>query len=162
MAGRSHNAAVRLSAALEETLLLMAALMEDARDPWWVIASAAVALHGVPDLQVGDVDVLASEQDLKDVLDRLGIEPRQGAPSERFASRLFATWTAAPLPVEFMAGMRLRTARGWQEVSPATREIVRLKGRGLFVPSRRELTQLLLDIGRPKDLERARRLAEAG
>ena len=47
-----------LAAALDE----VAAALRGARDPWWVIGSAAARLHGA-ETPVADVDVLLSERD---------------------------------------------------------------------------------------------------
>ena len=47
-----------LASDLLETLVTTADAMPDAQDPWWVISSAAVALHGLAPIEVGDVDLL--------------------------------------------------------------------------------------------------------
>ena len=64
-----------LSADLRQTLVMTADAMRHARDPWWVISSAAVALHGVTPIEVGDVDVLMSAADAQWAMDRLGVVP---------------------------------------------------------------------------------------
>jgi hypothetical protein len=49
---------------LGETLARVADALAEARQPWWIIGSAAVALHGA-DVTVGDVDVLLGEADAR-------------------------------------------------------------------------------------------------
>jgi hypothetical protein len=133
--------------------------MRDARDDWWVIASAAAALHGVDEPQAGYVDVLASDRDVTATLGRLGVEPLVLPPHPLFRSRILGRWTSAPMVIEFMSGFCVRVGSVWQEVLPTTRERVDVGGTPLFAPSRVDLAEMLTTVGRPKDLERARRLA---
>jgi hypothetical protein len=151
-----------LSAPLIASVKAAAAVMSDARDPWWVIASAAVALHGADPGHVADVDVLLSTADATRLLPALGLQVRRGAAHPDFRSSVFATWTDGPLPVEFMARFAYRAGTDWLPVQPKTREPVQVDRATLFVPSRAELRQLLHAFGRPKDIERANHLAELG
>lgn len=77
---------------LRETLVMVAEAMRDARDPWWVIASAAVALHGVGLVEVGDVDLVTSVADARRLMDALGITPIEDGASSLFRSTLFGRW----------------------------------------------------------------------
>lgn len=101
-----------LSAELRETLVMLADAMRDARDPWWVISSAAVALHGVTPIQVGDVDVLMSVSDAQRLMERLGVAPVDDAASPMFRSALFGRWEVPPLLVEIMADFHVARLRG--------------------------------------------------
>lgn len=134
-------------------------LMEAAHDPWWIIASAAVALHGADPGRVADVDVLLSVADAQRLLPPMGLVVRPGSRHARFRSRVFATWVEPPLPVEFMAGLRYRADDRWVSVAPGTREAVESGGVTVFVPGRAELIGMLHGFGRAKDIERADRLA---
>lgn len=148
-----------LDAALSMTLRAVGNVMQLAHDPWWVIASAAVALHGVELDDVGDVDVLLSAGDATRLFSSLGIAADPAANHVQFRSDLFATWTVPPLPVEFMAGFCYRMDNGWQPVLPKTREWFDIDGVGIFIPGRQELSTLLHGFGRPKDHVRAALLA---
>ena len=153
-------AALDLSSPLGQTLRLLGSMMCEARDNWWVIAGAAAALHGVNHPEVADVDVLASDRDAAALLKRLGVEPLAVPPHPLFSSRLLGRWTAGPMIVEVMSGFHIRTGPTWREIRPTTRKQVELGGALLFVPARVELAEMLLAVGRSKDLERARRLTE--
>lgn len=133
--------------------------MDQALDPWWIIAGAAVALHGADPGHVADVDLLLSVADARRILPTIGIEPRPGTPHPAFRSSIFGTWTATALPVEFMADFQRRSGEAWLPVRPATRQVVKVQGAVVFVPERTELHAMLTAFGRPKDTERARRLA---
>ena len=143
---------------LRQTLVMVAQAMRDARDPWWVISSAAVALHGVAAVTVADVDVVTSVEDARRVMTRLGVAPAKESASLLFRSAVFGQWTAPPLVVEIMAGFHVTTSAGWTEVLPRTRVSLPLDGRVVYVPDRAELAGILRMFGRPKDLERVRLL----
>jgi len=54
-----------VSPALSASLNAIGNVMAGADDPWWIIASAAVALHGADPGHVADVDVLLSIRDAR-------------------------------------------------------------------------------------------------
>ncbi|PZO74873.1 MAG: hypothetical protein DI640_06370 [Sphingomonas taxi] len=143
---------------LRETLVRVAAAMRETQDPWWVISSAAVALHGVGPVEVGDVDVVMSVSDARRVMDGLGVAPTEDGASSLFRSTLFGRWETPPLVVEIMAGFHVATSAGWTEVLPRTRVPVLVEGSVVHVPERGELAEMLRLFGRPKDLERDRLL----
>lgn len=140
---------------LSESLALVADAMRTARDPWWIIASAAMALHGAHPIHVADVDLLVSERDAAALIAALGLQPAPPGGTAQFRSALFARWLAPPLPVEIMAGFQVHTPDGWRRVQPATRLARPLGERVLFVPSAAELIEHCRLFGRPKDEQRA-------
>ncbi len=140
---------------LRLTLEMVADLAASAADPWWIIASAAVALHGAPVEDVRDIDLLMSEADARRILIRAGREARAGQATSLFRSAVFGTWQGAPLPVEIFGGFDFAGPGGWTRVLPATREPIAVGDKTLFVPSAAELRAMLVGFGRPKDLARA-------
>jgi hypothetical protein len=141
-----------------KTLVMVAEAMRDARDPWWVIANAAVALHGGTSIAVGDVDMVMSVGNARRLMDARGVTPIEDGVSSLFRSTLFGRWETPPSVVEIMAGFYVATAAGWTEVLPRTRVPVLVEGAVVYGPARVELAGLLRLFGRPKDLERARLL----
>jgi hypothetical protein len=148
------EAAMPLQPDLGATLIELAAQMVGALDPWWVIASAAMALHGAP-VEVGDVDLLASERDARALLARLGIVALSAPGTDRFRSTVFARWDTLRMPVEVMADFHVRGPAGWQLLVPETRMTIAIDGVLLPVPSIDELIDHCRLYGRPKDSERA-------
>ncbi len=144
----------------EAALLRLTAIMANARNDWWVIGSAAVALHRADAGRVADIDVLVSESDAAHILPSHGVPVAAGVADARFVSTLFATYTDAPLPIEFMAGLHRRSGRAWEAVQPLTRCTVAGNGWTVFVPERAELITILRSFGRPKDLRRAAALMD--
>jgi len=149
-----------LPAPLIDTLGSVAAIMEEARDPWWIIASAAAALHGAKPITVADVDVLLSVEDIDRILPALGIAPYRAPPNPLFRSLVLAKWPVPPVPVDLMAGFEHRVGDVWHPVWPATRQAITIGTAIIYVPERDELRRIIAGFGRPKDLERARLLAE--
>ncbi len=142
------NPSVRL---LTTTLSQVAAALRSAHDPWWVIGSAAVWLHGVG-TAVSDVDVLTSAS-ASDARAMLAAWPDAviGAAGERFRSQPYARLPGRGLPIEIMAGIEVRVGHIWRAVRPMTRTA----RAGVFVPERAELVAILRLFGRDKDLRRA-------
>jgi hypothetical protein len=151
-----HFAAMVMTEALAETLAMVGAIAEGATDPWWIIGSAAVVLHGGAVARVRDVDLMMSARDAERFLRRVGAEPRRGTGDQRFRSAVFGTWLGPPVPVEAFGGFDIAVDATWRTVELDTREAVTVAGARIHVPSREELVRLLRSFGRAKDLERAR------
>lgn len=139
---------------LEATLCRLAECAERCRDPWWVIGSAALALHGVAGLVIADVDVIASERDTLMLIERHGEILSRNGGDDRFRSALFGRIGGSPLPIEIMAGLSVRSRDGWSAVQPATRVGADLATGRVHMPDRMEMTSILRRFGRPKDLQR--------
>jgi hypothetical protein len=58
-----------------------------------------------------------------------------------------------------MSGLQVSTTAGWTPVAPRTRQAIAVGEATLFTPCRRELKDILLAFGRPKDHARAALLA---
>lgn len=154
-----------MTPALTTTLAAVADALRSARDPWWIIGSAAVALHGADAGVVGDVDVLTSHRDAAMLCATQNLEiasptpvpptPVPPTPRQLFRSRLFARWTAPPLAVEVMADLAVSTPAGWHRVRPTTRVPLETDGGAVFIPSADEMIAILHLFGRDKDLFRA-------
>ena len=141
---------MRLPEGLEQTLVMAAELCAPADDPWWIIASAAVALHGAPVEDVRDVDLLMSGSDARAALLRVGVEPKPGSVTDLFRSAVFGTWQDPPLPVEIFGDFEFAGPDGWSRVAPITREPVTIGDHILFIQSAAELKQMLIGFGRPE------------
>ena len=123
------------------------------RNPWWLIGSAAMAVHGAA-VEVRDVDLLLGEGDAAAFLARRGVAPEAGTPSDLFSSALFAAWEAPPFRVELFAGFRVRDGDSWRLLVPKTREGRVVGGAAVFVPSVQELIAWGRIFARPKDQAR--------
>ncbi len=156
-----RTATVCMSNALRETLVGVALAAKDARAPWWVISSAAAALHGAAPLDVADVDLLMGEEDARELVASGSGTVCSGEPSDRFRSRFFGRLTGLPLVVEVMAEFYVRGPERWDRVWPSTRVCLLVDDSKIYVPDRVELVAILELFGRSKDLHRAELLRQS-
>jgi len=136
-------------------LCKVAAALASANDPWWIIGSAAVALHGADPGEVGDLDVIVSVRDIE-ALHALGnltfVDERS---RDHFNSEKFGRCTIGDVEVEFFANLKVSAAGKWHLVSFDHADIIRCEGEDIRVPKRKDLIDLLELFGRDKDLRRA-------
>ncbi|RKF23284.1 hypothetical protein D6851_02060 [Altericroceibacterium spongiae] len=132
--------------------------MRKAQERWWIIGSAAAALHGASSIHASDIDILLSPSDARKILPGLGIRPASGKANSRFWSEIFARWGGASLDLEFMAGLHLSDGGQWRPVKLQTHRLFCLEGTDIIVPELDELKMLFAIFARPKDFERLRLL----
>lgn len=137
---------------MAETLDLIAADLHVLSEPWWLIGSAAMVLHGVALAAIDDIDILTTPAGARALAERWNVTLTAPTPTEQFDSDVFFQRSDTPLAVEVMAGFRVKTTHGWAPVLPRTR--VALEGRW-FAPSKTELLKILALFGREQDLKRA-------
>jgi len=139
-------------------LARMSQILAAARSPWWVIAGAAVALHGVPRVVVDDIDLLIDEEDFGLVTAMPEVWSLHAGDSDRFRSACYAMAVVADIHIEIMAGLTVRRRGNWVPVTPRTREAVAFEGGTVFIPGRVDLVEMLTLFDRPKDVRRAAQL----
>ena len=118
-----------------------------------------MALAGVRGLEPPDVDVVSTPDGAAALLDRLGGQVVVAA-SGQFRSRVFGKDLDGPLPIEVMGGLEVATADGWTPVTLHTRRGVASPAGDLWIAEPAEQADICRLFGRPKDLARARPLAD--
>lgn len=151
--------------ALPRTLIqsfeMLAATAEalDLRNDWIVFGGAAMALSGLPDWPVPDIDVLvSSEETANDLIDAFGGRIVTPPAAERFRSRLLARIDGTPVPIEIMVGLEVKTDDGWAPVNFRTRVERPVQDRHIPTARTAEQAAMARRFGRPKDLQRAEAL----
>ncbi|GMN04088.1 hypothetical protein [Erythrobacter sp. MTPC3] len=147
--------------ALHRSLHQLADALKDAAEPWWIIGSAAVELHGGNPDTISDIDVLVSRKDIDALYRRLPLTDTPDNGKTMFRSARFGWWSEPEVEIEFMHGLEVEADGKWEPVEPETRQAVMVDHRELFVPHRDELIEILTRFGREKDLRRAASLANA-
>lgn len=146
---------IDLPDSLTATLERVAEAATDMQDPWWVFGGAAMALAGLEDHHVPDVDVMASPRDARRLIAALdGVvspDPGEGL----FRSRVFGQILTTPIPIDIMAEMDVRSGGDWSPVRFETRMPVAVGDWTVFLPSVAEQIAVARLFGRPKDLQRA-------
>ncbi len=151
---------ITLPRPLIQSLEMLAATAEalELRNDWIVFGGAAMALSGLPDWPVPDIDVLASEETANDLIDAFGGRIVALIGQDRFRSRLLARIDGTPVPIEIMVGLEVRTDEGWSPVAFRTRVDRPVLDRHIPTPRTSEQAQMARRFGRPKDLQRAEAL----
>lgn len=126
---------------------------------WCVITGAAMALHGFGDGGARDIDVIATEDAARGLMERLGLanlaDGGRGEGAARFRSRVLLHPPLGVVPVEVFAGFEVFAEGRWQAVPMPRGTAARLGEAALPVATRAELARLFSLFGRPKDLRRA-------
>jgi hypothetical protein len=135
--------------------LAAAAIEADVRDPWWVFGGAAMALIGLTDWRVPDIDVLASPGDVRRLAGVVGARIVTDPGEGQFRSRVYARTEGRAVPIEIMAGLEVRTGPDWRPVAFTSRLPVAVDGGTLYIPDVPDQIATARLFGRPKDLARA-------
>ncbi|MCJ7422013.1 hypothetical protein [Sphingomicrobium astaxanthinifaciens] len=145
---------------MDAAFAALAAAMEEAREPWWVIGSAALVLHGIDPGGIEDIDLLCSKRDGERLLARWGLA-HADRPHARYRSCPYARWCGVSPPIEIMGGLERCVEGAWTPLRFATRVAVERAGVTLYTPALEEQAALLRWFGRDKDLGRLARIAAA-
>ena len=133
-------------------------LLSTARQDWWLIGGAAFLAHGVGSGVLKDVDVLVGTADAETLAKSSDVTLLERGASTRFSSAHYFSCCAGQVPIEFMAGLRVRKEGDWHPVLPQTRVRRQIGEIEVYVPEAGELVKIARLFGRRKDLERARLL----
>ena len=118
-----------LTKPFESTLLECATQMQLATDPWWIIGSVSMALHGIDPEPIGDIDILVSKKDGLALGQTWGCENCADLGAGRFRSEILLKHRVLGVDVEVMAGLEVRQRNRWHPVLPKTRQKIMQIGR---------------------------------
>ena len=141
-----------------ESILVIGQEMEHAADPWWIIGSLAVALHGCDPGPINDLDLLVSERDGLALMSRWSCDNFADSGSAKFRSSVVLRPDIAPVIIDVMGGFKYFYGGNWITLMPQSRVEVVRDGIRLYIPDFNEMVDILDRFGRPKDLERASRM----
>lgn len=140
-----------LSGEMKSALLSLVPLLHEADPMWCVYGSCALALNGVPGVDVHDVDILLSSGGVQRLMQQLP-QARLLAddrPGSRFRS-LHARVYIRDVEIDLSGDLQLLTQGKW---SPVQVEHVCLTD-GIRYASLPDCVRLLRQFGRPKDFTR--------
>lgn len=145
---------------LIQSLEMLAATAEalDLRNDWIVFGGAAMALSGMTDQPVPDIDILTSQETAEELIDAFGGQIITPPAADRFRSRLLARIDGTPIPIEIMVGLEVKTDDGWAPVNFRTCVDRPVQDRHIPTPRTAEQAAMARRFGRPKDLQRAEAL----
>jgi len=147
-----------LPPALHDGLIAVGEAAHDLREPWWVFGGAAMALYGLTDLHVPDIDILCAPRDARALLAELDGEVVADPGEGLFRSSVYGRAPDQPILVEVMADLEARDGAEWRPVGFTSRRQVFIDDVPLFIPDIRDHIALYRLFGRPKDLVRVEQL----
>lgn len=142
-----------------EALLFCAKQLSKTIDPWWVIGSTAIALHGIDPGRINDIDILISSRDAGSIQRDLALPNLANCDSKRFRSSVLLRQNFVGTAVEMMADLSVNSHGSWHPIAPETRQVITCKGARVFVPELTELIEVLRLFARPKDFRRIRMIS---
>ena len=140
------------------TLRCLVDLMGASKDPWWIITSAATALHTLDWSDVRDIDVMVSRRDARMLLASAPFMDRTDGGTEKFRSSLYATLDLPGLPIDIFADFEICRHGHWSRVLPATRLSLEIEAGLVYTASIREQLAITKALDRAKDASRIAKL----
>ena len=143
---------------LQDGLIAVGEAARALKAPWWVFGGAAMALYGLEEIHVPDIDVMCSPRDARTLLNALGgevvVDPGEGL----FRSAVFGRAPDQLIMIEVMADLVVRDGAEWRPAGFTSRRQVFIDDTPLFIPDVRDHIALYRLFGRPKDLVRVEQL----
>lgn len=144
-------------------LKMLAGVMTEAHQPWWLIGPAAVGLHGGEAGTFSRFEVIVSPGDARRLAGLRGLTLERGPASPLKRARQSLTLPLGGLDARLMYGAEQHAGGRWVAVLPTTRVGFDLgDGRIVYTPERDELIAILKQTGRGRDLARAASLEGRG
>lgn len=137
-------------------LKLLAGLMAEAHQSWWLIGPAAVGLHGGEPGTFRRFEVIVSPGDARRLAETRGLTLERGPATPLKRARKSLTLPLGGFEAQVMYGVEQHAGGRWVAVLPTTRVGVDLgDGRMIYTPEPAELAAILRQTGRGRDIARA-------
>jgi hypothetical protein len=116
-----------------------------------LFGTAVLELMGIGDFRATDLDVIVGMEEAVALAAAAGIDPGGEGGNDRFRSAVHLHVDTAPLVIDVMACMRVRTAESWVLYEPAETARIEVEGRQFCVVSLADLRRFYRLAGRAKD-----------
>lgn len=136
---------------LADTLSFLHGLSERAGVAPVLFGTSVLEILGIGDFRAADLDVIVGTGEARALAAVVGVDPGGEGGNDKFRSVLHLHLGGAPLVVDVMAGMSIRTVDGWQLYE--AREIIEIEaaGRRFRAVSLADLKRFYRLAGRVKD-----------
>ena len=136
---------------LAETLVFLADIAERAGVTPVLFGTGVLELRGIGDFRATDLDVILGVEEARAMAAAAGIDPGEESGNDRFRSRVHVHLSGAPLVIDVMADMSIRTSEGWLLYELAEIDDVEAAGRRFRAASLGDLRRFYRLAGRDKD-----------
>ena len=136
---------------LVQTLVFLAGVAERAGVTPVLFGTGVLELRGIGDFRATDLDVILGVEEARAMAAAAGIDPGEESGNDRFRSRVHVHLSGAPLVIDVMADMSIRTSEGWLLYELAEIDDVEAAGRRFRAASLGDLRRFYRLAGRDKD-----------
>ena len=136
---------------LVQTLVFLAGVAERAGVTPVLFGTGVLELRGIGDFRATDLDVILGVEEARAIAAAAGIDPGEESGNDRFRSRVHVHLSGAPLVIDVMADMSIRTSEGWLLYELAEIDDVEAVGRRFRAASLGDLRRFYRLAGRDKD-----------
>ena len=136
---------------LAETLAFLHLLAERAGVRPILFGTSVLELLNIGDFRAADLDVIVSPEEARVLAAVAGMEPGGESDDDRFRSKLHLHLEGAPLVIDVMADMSVRTADGWTLYKLSETADVEAGGGRFRAASLADLRRFYRLAGRAKD-----------
>lgn len=136
---------------LVQTLVFLAGVAERAGVTPVLFGTGVLELRGIGDFRATDLDVILGVEEARAMAAATGIDPGEESGNDRFRSRVHVHLGGAPLVIDVMADMSIRTSEGWLLYELAEIDDIEAVGRRFRAASLGDLRRFYRLAGRDKD-----------
>lgn len=136
---------------LVQTLVFLAGVAERAGVTPVLFGTGVLELRGIGDFRATDLDVILGVEEARAMAAAAGIDPGEESGNDRFRSRVHVHLSGAPLVIDVMADMSIRTSEGWLLYELAEIDDIEAVGRRFRAASLGDLRRFYRLAGRDKD-----------
>lgn len=136
---------------LVQTLVFLAGVAERTGVTPVLFGTGVLELRGIGDFRATDLDVILGVEEARAIAAAAGIDPGEESGNDRFRSRVHVHLSGAPLVIDVMADMSIRTSEGWLLYELAEIDGVEAVGRRFRAASLGDLRRFYRLAGRDKD-----------
>ena len=136
---------------LVQTLVFLAGVAERTGVTPVLFGTGVLELRGIGDFRATDLDVILGVEEARAMAAAAGIDPGEESGNDRFRSRVHVHLSGAPLVIDVMADMSIRTSEGWLLYELAEIDGVEAVGRRFRAASLGDLRRFYRLAGRDKD-----------
>lgn len=136
---------------LTETLSFLHALSRQAGIAPVLFGTAVLEILGIGDFHAADVDVIVDAEQARALASAAGVDPGGESGNDKFRSVVHLHLAGAPLVIDVMAGMSIRTVDGWQLYEVSETMEIEAAGRRFHAVSLADLKRFYRLAGRAKD-----------
>lgn len=136
---------------LVQTLVFLAGIAERAGVTPVLFGTGVLELRGIGDFRATDLDVILGVEEARAMAAAAGIDSGEESGNDRFRSRVHVHLGGAPLVIDVMADMSIRTSEGWLLYELAEIDDIEAVGRRFRAASLGDLRRFYRLAGRDKD-----------